>query len=57
MLWNQQHEEAYEEAYEGANRKAGARFARCPTCGCRVCDDCFYAGSLPQEKGATNPQH
>ena len=37
MLWNQQHEEAYERA----NREAGARLFRCPTCGCRVCDDCF----------------
>ena len=39
MLWNQQHEEAYERA----NREAGARLFRCQTCGCRVCEDCFCA--------------
>ena len=37
MLWNQQHEEAYERA----NREAGARLFRCPACGRRVCDDCY----------------
>ena len=41
MLWNQQHEEAYERA----NREVGARFSRCPLCGCRICDDCLYIGS------------
>ena len=39
MLWNQQHEEAYERA----NREAGIRFNHCQRCGCRVCDDCFDA--------------
>jgi len=38
MLWNQQHEEAYERA----NCEAGARFNRCPHCGCRICDDCLF---------------
>jgi len=33
-----------EEAYELANREAGGVFIRCPVCGCRVCDDCFYNG-------------
>jgi hypothetical protein len=37
MLWNRQHEEAYERA----NRDAGAIFSRCPECGCRICDDCL----------------
>ena len=37
MLWNQQHEEAYERA----NCEAGVRYNRCPVCGCRICDDCF----------------
>ncbi len=41
MLWNQQHEEAYERA----NREAGIRFNRCPCCGCRICDDCLYLAS------------
>lgn len=41
MLWYQQHEEAYERA----NCEAGARFNRCPICGCRICDDCLYIGS------------
>ena len=40
MIWNQQHEEAYERA----NREAGAWFNRCPVCGCRICDDCLYTG-------------
>jgi len=38
MLWNEQHEKAYERA----NCEAGARFNRCPHCGCRICDDCLY---------------
>jgi len=41
MLWNQQHEEAYERA----NREASVRFNRCQALGCRVCDDCFYGGA------------
>jgi len=39
MLWNQQHEEAYERA----NREAGAYFVRVPELGQRICDDCFDA--------------
>lgn len=42
MIWEQQHNEAYERA----NREAGARFNRCPTCGCRICDDCLYSTTL-----------
>ena len=41
MLWNQQHEEAYERA----NREAVVRFNRCP-CGCRICDDCVTMTDL-----------
>jgi len=37
MLWGQQHEEAYERA----NREIGARLFRCPTCSCRICEDCY----------------
>ena len=53
MLWDKQHEDAYEHA----NREAGERFIRCPVCGCRVCDDCFYNGpqmeTLVEEHGLT----
>ena len=53
ILWNKQRE----EAYECANREAGKRFIRCPVCGCRVCDDCFYNGpqteALFEEYGLT----
>ena len=42
MIWNYQHNEAYERA----NREAGVRFYRCPDCGCRICDDCLYGASL-----------
>ena len=37
MIWNQQHEEAYERA----NCEAGMWFNRCPSCGSRICDDCL----------------
>ena len=50
MLWNQQHEEAYERA----NREAGARFNRCPSCGCHVCDDCLYTGQQSTQNGCKN---
>jgi len=53
MLWGKQQEDAYEHA----NREAGERFIRCPVCGCRVCDDCFYNGpqmeTLVEEHGLT----
>jgi hypothetical protein len=39
MLWNGQHEAAYERA----NREALFFFNRCPVCGRLVCDDCFHA--------------
>jgi hypothetical protein len=39
MLWNAQHEAAYERA----NREALFFFNRCPRCGRRVCDECFCA--------------
>jgi hypothetical protein len=45
MLWNQQHEEAYERA----NREASSVFNRCPRCGCRICDDCLYISSLDED--------
>ena len=45
MLWNQQHEEAYERA----NREAGAIFNRCPSCGCRICDDCLHLAAAESE--------
>jgi hypothetical protein len=38
MLWNGQHEAAYERA----NREALFHFNLCPLCGRRVCDECFY---------------
>jgi hypothetical protein len=45
MLWNQQHEEAYERA----NREAGAVFSRCQDCGCRICDDCLIQVELEKD--------
>lgn len=37
MLWNQQHDEAYERA----NLEAISHFNRCPECSRMVCDNCF----------------
>ena len=38
MLWSDQHNAAFERA----NRDASFAFNRCPVCGRRVCDACFY---------------
>lgn len=38
LLWTRQHGEAYERA----NSEARFEFNRCPACGRRVCDQCFY---------------
>lgn len=38
MLWSDQHKAAYERS----NRDASFAFNRCPICGRRVCDACFY---------------
>ena len=46
MIWNQQHEEAYERA----NREAGAIFIRCAGCGCRICDDCYFAAEADMRR-------
>ena len=46
MIWNRQHNEAYERA----NCEAIVRFNRCPVCGCRICDDCLYTTELDEEE-------
>ena len=48
MLWNQQHEEAYERA----NREVGAMLFRCPVYGCRVCDECYCEASDDSDRCA-----
>lgn len=38
MVWNDQHKAAFDRA----NLDASFVFSRCPLCGRRVCDACFY---------------
>ncbi len=37
MLWNQQHDDAYERA----NLDAAKYYMRCSVCGCRLCESCY----------------
>lgn len=37
LLWETEHAAAYERA----NTEALFHFSKCPTCGRRICDDCF----------------
>ena len=42
MLWEQEHQAAFEQA----NLEAHFHFNRCPLCGKWVCDDCFRAEEI-----------